>query len=208
MDTRLFESAWTGNVDDFHMLLRENPLILHTISLYSSENPLHIASAAGHVGFVREILRLRPEYAKEVNKDGFSPLHMATANGHIEVVRELLNVDPKLCCLEGRENKTPLHFAAMKGRVDVISEMLLSCAECIEGVTVQKETALHLAIKNNQFEAIKVMVDWILEMKREDILNLKDEQGNTVLHLATWKKQRQASIFFLSSIFSIPTSLV
>ena len=24
-------------------------------------------------------------------------------------------------------------------------------------------------------------------------MNLKDEQGNTILHLATWKKQRQAS---------------
>ncbi|XVF49455.1 hypothetical protein PTKIN_Ptkin04bG0014000 [Pterospermum kingtungense] len=194
MDTRLFESAWTGNVDEFHELLRENPLILHTISPYSSENPLHIASAAGHVRFVREILRLRPEYAKEVNTDGLCPLHMAAANDHIDVVKELLNVDRNLCCLQGREKKTPFHFAAMKGRVDVISEMLMSCAECIEGVTVQKETALHLAIKNSQFEAIQVMVDWIVEMKKEEILNLKDEQGNTVLHLATWKKQRPAKL--------------
>ncbi|XVE56456.1 hypothetical protein DITRI_Ditri04bG0011300 [Diplodiscus trichospermus] len=199
MESRLFQSAWTGNVDDFHKLITENPLILHTISLYSSENPLHIAAAAGHTGFVREVLRLRPEFAKEVNKDGFSPLHMAAANGHIEVVRELLNVDKELCCLEGRENKNPLHFAAMKGKVEVISEMLLSRAECIEGVTVQRETALHLAIKNSQFEAIKVMVEWIVEMKKEDILNLKDEQGNTVLHLATWKKQRQVIELLLGS---------
>ncbi|XP_021286659.1 ankyrin repeat-containing protein BDA1 [Herrania umbratica] len=193
MDIRLFESAQTGNVMDLHQLLRENPLILHTISLYSCENPLHVASAAGHVGFVREILGQRPQYAKEVNKDGFSPLHIAAANGHIEVVRELLSVDRKLCCLEGREKKTPLHLAAMIGRVDVITEMLLSCAECIEGVTVQGETALHLATKNSQFEAVKLMVDWIIEMKKEGVLNLKDEQGNTVLHLATWKKQRQAN---------------
>ncbi|XWS60155.1 hypothetical protein CRYUN_Cryun07bG0010800 [Craigia yunnanensis] len=124
MDTRLFESAWTGNVDDFHKLLRENPLILYTISLYSSKNPLHIASTAWHIGFVREILRLRPEYAKEVNKDGLSPLHMAAVNGHIEVLGELLNVDRKLCCLERRDNKTPLHFVAMKGRVDVIELVL------------------------------------------------------------------------------------
>ncbi|XVF08543.1 hypothetical protein REPUB_Repub07fG0012300 [Reevesia pubescens] len=183
MDTRLFDSAWTGNIDDFHKLLRENPLILHTISLYSNENPLHIASAAGHVGYVQEILRLRPGYAKEVNTDGFSPLHMAAANGHIEVVRELLNFDRKLCCLEGREKKTPLHLAASKGRVDVITERLLSCASCIEGVTVQRETALHLAIKSSQFEAITIMVDWIIEMKKEHILNLEDEQGNTVIEL-------------------------
>lgn len=57
-------------------------------------------------------------------------------------------------------------------------------AECIEGVTVKRETGLHLAIKNSQFEAIKVMVEWILEMEKDDILNLKDELGNTILHLA------------------------
>ncbi|KAK8530810.1 hypothetical protein V6N13_030749 [Hibiscus sabdariffa] len=162
MDSRLSESASTGNIDALHKLLRENPLILHTISLCSDENPLHIASGEGHVGFVREILRSRPQYAKEVNKDGFSPLHMAAANGHIEIVRELMNVDPKLCSVEGREKKTPFHFAAMKGRVDVIHEMLGRYGECLESVTVQKETALHLAIKNSQFEAIKVMVDWIV----------------------------------------------
>ncbi|KAK8587519.1 hypothetical protein V6N13_086502 [Hibiscus sabdariffa] len=193
MDTKLFESAWTGNVDDLNMLLRETPLVLHTISVDSGENPLHIASAAGHTSYVREILRLRPEYAKELNKDGFSPLHMAAANGHVEVVRELLNVDRKLGCIEGRDNKTPLHFAAMKGRVDVIGEMFSCCAECIEGVTVQKETCLHLTVMNIQFGAIKVMVQWILERQKEDLLNLKDEQGNTILHLATWKKQRHAS---------------
>ncbi|XP_039011102.1 ankyrin repeat-containing protein BDA1-like isoform X2 [Hibiscus syriacus] len=199
MDSRLFESALTGNIDDLHKLLRENPLMLHTISLYTNQNPLHIASAEGHVGFVTEILKLKPEYAKEVNKDGFSPLHMAAANGHIEIVRELMNIDPKLCSVAGREKKTPFHFAAMKGRVDVINEMLGRYAECIEGVTVQKETALHLAIKNNQFEAIKVMVAWIVRMKKEDILNLKDEQGNTLLHLATWKKQRQVIELVLGS---------
>ncbi|KAK9040134.1 hypothetical protein V6N11_015311 [Hibiscus sabdariffa] len=166
-------------------------------SVLKSENPLHVASAAGHTaGYVREILRLRPEYAKELNKDGFSPLHTAAANGHIEVVRELLNVDKKLGFVEGRDNKTPLHFAAMEGRVDVIGEMLSCCAECIEGVTVQKETGLHLAIMNSQFGAIKVMVQWILERQKEELLNLKDEQGNTILHLVTWKKQRQASIFY------------
>ncbi|MBA0578289.1 hypothetical protein Gorai_020580, partial [Gossypium raimondii] len=32
--------------------------------VYSNENPLHIASVQGHVDFIREVLRLKPEYAK------------------------------------------------------------------------------------------------------------------------------------------------
>jgi hypothetical protein len=49
--------------------------------------------------------------------------------------------------------------------------MLSSCPDCIEDLTVQKETALHLAIKNNQFEAVKALVDWIRELNKEDTIN-------------------------------------
>ncbi|KDO57717.1 hypothetical protein CISIN_1g046832mg, partial [Citrus sinensis] len=154
-------------------------------------NPLHVASAYGHVDFVKEIINVRPDLAHEVNQDGFSPMHIASSIGHTGVVRELLKVEQKLCHQQGPEKNTPLHCAAIKGKVHVLSEMLSACPECIEDVTIQHDTALHLAIKNNQFEAITVLVNWIRGMKREEIFNMKDEQGNTVLHLATRKKQRK-----------------
>ena len=193
MDRRLLDAAQAGNVEDLHQLLRENPLILHTTALASAENPLHISSISGHVDFVKELIRLKPDFIKELNQDGFSPIHMAAANGHQEVVMELLKFDWKLCHLEGRDEKTPLHCAAMKGKVDVVRVILSACKECIEDVTVQKEIALHLAVKNSQYEAVRVLVEKVREMRREDVLNMKDEHGNTILHLATWRKQRQAS---------------
>ena len=79
------------------------------------------------------------------------------------------------------------------GRVDVVSEMLSAYGECAGVVTVQRETVLHLAVKNNQFEVVRVLVDWIRDVKKENILNMKDKQGITVLHLATWKRECQAS---------------
>ena len=48
----------------------------------------------------------------------------------------------------------------------MISVMLFICSGCIDVVTIYKETALHLAVKNNQAEATKVIVDWA-----------RDEQG-------------------------------
>lgn len=106
---------------------------------------------------------------------------------------ELMKFDQKLCHLRGPERKTPLHFAAIKGRVDVVSEMLSAYGECAEDVTVQREIVLHLAVKNNQFEVVRALVDWIRDVKKENILNMKDKQGNTALHLATWKRECQAS---------------
>ncbi|MBA0674107.1 hypothetical protein Goari_015719 [Gossypium aridum] len=72
---------------------------------------------------------------------------MAAANGHIEVVKELMNVDPELWSgVEGKGNKTPFHFATMKGRINVINEMLSRYEGCIRCATVQRESALQLAV--------------------------------------------------------------
>lgn len=194
MDARLLEASQAGNTQTLHRLLAEEPLMLHKTALLSSENPLHIASVSGHVEFVKEILRLKPEFAKQLNQDGFCPVHMASANGYLEMVREFLTVDRRLCQIEGRNKWTPLHFAASRGRSDIVWEMLLACPESVEDVTAPNETALHLAVKNSQFETVDLVLRWIREVKKEELLNARDELGNSVLHLATWRKHRQASI--------------
>ena len=200
MDTRLFEAAQTGDIDYLQQLLAENPFILNNTQL-SAENPLNIAAAMGHVDFVKEIIRLKPVFSREVNQEGFSPMHIAADNGQVEIVKELMKVDIKLCRLEGRQKMTPFHHAAIRGRAEVIGLMLSGCPDCIEDETERRENALHLAVRNNRFEAIKKLVDWIREMNKEYLLNMKDEEGNTVLHLASWKKQRRvinsSPVFFL-----------
>ncbi|CAK7336916.1 unnamed protein product [Dovyalis caffra] len=207
MDGRLFEAARNGDVDYLQQLLAENPFSLDNTSLLFSENPLHIASNEGHLDFVKEILKLKPEFAKEINQDGFSPMHMAAAKGHVAIVMELMKVDHNLCRLKGIEERTPLHYATIKDRVEVIVAMLLGCPDCIELATVRSDTALHLAIKNNLLEATQILVDQIQEMNKEDVLNMKDQQGNTVLHLATWKKQYQVIELLLGTRNTSPGSL-
>ncbi|KAK9095041.1 hypothetical protein Scep_026510 [Stephania cephalantha] len=57
----------------------------------------HITVLAGKPEFAKEILRLKPGFASELNIDGFNPIHMATANGQVElVIKELLKVDSSL----------------------------------------------------------------------------------------------------------------
>lgn len=193
MDERLIEASRSGGVQLLHQLLAENPLILHSVALASGENPLHIAALAGHVEFVKEILRLKPAFAKEINQDCFSPMHIASANGYLEIVKELLQVDPRLSQLKGRDQWTALHYAASGGRIDIIKEIVSACTESVEDVTEQGETVFHVAVKNNRFEAIDAMVELVRERNKLYILNMKDNNGNSVLHLATWKKQHQAS---------------
>ncbi|XP_021714545.1 ankyrin repeat-containing protein BDA1-like [Chenopodium quinoa] len=189
---RLFHAAQTGDIEELHQLLARNPLILHQVPLICAQNPLHFASAAGHLDFAEKILEMKPEFARQVNAEGYSPMHLASGCGHIQIAREMIRIDSNICRLEGKEGTTPLHLAVLGGRVDLIIEMLANCEGCIEDVTVQKDTALHLAVKSFQLESLQVLLDWTRQMDKEEILNRKDEHGNTILHLAIWKKQRKA----------------
>ncbi|KAH0766148.1 hypothetical protein KY285_002019 [Solanum tuberosum] len=190
MDRRLREAAQKGDVHHLQSLIKEVPFLLSTVSLAgSNETPLHIACLSLHLEFAKEIIRLRPEFARELNQDGFSPLHIASANGDIEIVKELLKVDRNLCLLKGKNRRIPLHYAVIKGRKHVIKELLVASPNSAAEVTARGETCLHLAVKNHQFEAFKLLLENLKEFNKYGLLNNKDIQGNTVLHLATSTKQ-------------------
>ncbi|KAA8515829.1 hypothetical protein F0562_018560 [Nyssa sinensis] len=97
----------------------------------------------------------------------------------------------------GRERRLPLHYAAIKGRIHVIKELLSASADSGEEATSQGETALHLAVKNNQLEVLRVLVEHLKQFNKEYILNNKDEHGNTILHLAISTKQHEVVGFLL-----------
>ncbi|KAG5627103.1 hypothetical protein H5410_012321 [Solanum commersonii] len=189
MDRRLREAAQKGDVHHLQSLIKEDTLLLMGVSLAGCETPLHISCLSGHLEFSKEIIHLMPEFARELNQDGFSPLHIASANGDIEIVKELLNVDYNLCLLKGKDRRISLHYAVIKGREHVMKELLVASPDSAEEVTARGETCLHLAVKNHQFEGFKLLLDNLKEFNMYDLLNKKDIQGNTVLHLAVSTKQ-------------------
>ncbi|KAK7280344.1 hypothetical protein RJT34_25407 [Clitoria ternatea] len=194
MNPKLLEAAATGNVDDLHRLIREDMFLLDNVSSVGAETPLHIASRRGHLSFVQEMLKLKKEFASEHNQDGFTPLHLASANNHLQIVHELLKFDDKLCTIPGKEQRLPLHCAVVKGRIDVMKELLSAHPDTIESKTATRETLLHLAVKNTQFDALKLLVEHAKVLKKEHVLNEKDNQGNTILHLAASRKQCEERI--------------
>ncbi|KAF3336638.1 Ankyrin repeat-containing protein [Carex littledalei] len=92
--TRLEEAAKTGDVNLLKELLKNDNLLLEKVIGATSvrDNPLHISAMLGHADFVREVLYLKPELAKELNGEGLSPLHLAAAHDHVTVMKELLKV--------------------------------------------------------------------------------------------------------------------
>ncbi|KAL3739003.1 hypothetical protein ACJRO7_020404 [Eucalyptus globulus] len=201
MDPRLLKAAQTGDVGLLNDLIRSNRLILEEAALQGAgHTPLHVACVAGHLDFIRELLKLMPELTENVNADGFSPLHIAAARGDVETVREILRAGgpQDLCLVKGRERRIPLHCAAANGKVGIMKELLSASPESVEETTAREETALHLSVKNNRFEALVVLVEHLKQHNNEQVINWKDKNGDTILHLAAAAKNFEVIDFVLS----------
>ncbi|KAK1265057.1 hypothetical protein QJS04_geneDACA015644 [Acorus gramineus] len=201
MDQRLSEAARTGDREALLELLREDPLLLDratTMDDCASDTPLHVSAMVGHVDFVRELLRLKPSLARARDRHGFGPLHLASAAGHAHVVTELLAVDGGSCDLKDRYGRTAVHWAAIKGRVRVLDTLMSVRPDLGLTVTAFGETVMHLAVKGGHYEAVKYLL--ATRGGRERFLKAKDDDGNTVLHLAVARKQYQVGHWTWSPI--------
>ena len=209
---RLNQAALGGYINDFYNLIKDDVKILeHIDELPFVETPLHkVASATEtHIPFAREMLRLKPSFVRKLNPDGLSPIHVALLNGKTQVVHWLLKVDGDLVRVKGREGMTPLHdAAATEDHLDLLVKFLKVCPDSIEDVTIRNETALHVAVKCKMLEAFKHLVEWLRQNKskktmlwKRKILNWKDEEGNTVLHVAVSTNQPKASSLLFSIIY-------
>ncbi|KAF8028561.1 hypothetical protein BT93_E1250 [Corymbia citriodora subsp. variegata] len=198
MERRLLEAARKGNIDEMNDLIGSNVLVLEEMVVEGAgHTPLHVACVAGHLDFVRELLKLMPKFAEKVNTDGFSPLHIAAARGDVEIAEELLKVGTHLCSVKGRERRIPLHYAVVNGEVNVMKVLLSASPESLEETTAREETALHLAVKNNRFDVVVVLVEHLKQHKKEEVINWKDNKGNTILHLAAAGKNFEVVDFML-----------
>ncbi|XP_024924989.2 ankyrin repeat-containing protein BDA1-like [Ziziphus jujuba] len=192
----LFEASQRGCISTLNTLVERDPLILDKLSLTSlTETPLHISALLGHLAFTQILLTLRPKLATELDIFKRTPLHLAAAKGYKEIVQELLRVNHHLCNLRDQDGRAPLHYAVMKGRVGAVESLICGCPESILMPVDGEETVLHLCVKYNQLECLKLLVQ--SQSDNSEFLNQKDEvAGNTILHLAAMFKQIETVRFF------------
>ncbi|XP_057959769.1 ankyrin repeat-containing protein At5g02620-like [Malania oleifera] len=227
METPLHEACREGRVEIAQLLLEINPWLVDRVSCDDKSSlflaceagrlavvvhllmnypwllmlesdrlttSLHAAASVGHTDIVKELLLVRPDFATKKDCHGCSPLHVACSKGHLEITRELLGMDPDLSSLQDNGGRTPLHCAAIKGRVNIIDEILSMSLESAEMTTKRGETVLHLGVKNNQYEAVKYLME---TLDITNLINLPDNDGNTILHLATAGKLNTMVFYIL-----------
>ncbi|MBA0629781.1 hypothetical protein Godav_024285 [Gossypium davidsonii] len=138
-----------------------------------------------------EMMSLKPSFASKLNKQGLTPLHLAVTKGHTSMVLRFLEINKDLARVKGKNGKTPLHIITEVGNHNGLLERFLEiCPQSIRDVTIENCNALHTAVENDRLDVLRVLLQTLRKTDcYREVVNQKDEDGNTALHLAAFHNQ-------------------
>ena len=160
---------------------------------------LYKASLSGCTTTLEVLMDRNPRLLNKISLYSWNetPLHIAAAS-HIEITQALLQANDDACLIPDQDGMLPLHHAARKGRVEVVRALISARPDSItQAVLHGGDTILHLCVKDNRLEVLKMFVRYVSD--KGEFLNFKDQDGNTILHLAVELKQIEVcySLFLL-----------
>lgn len=117
--------------------------------------PLHLASMHNHLSVV-EILITQDVNLASKNGLNETALLVSTKRGYFDIARALINKFESLS--SERDEMESLHYAAQKGAHETV-ELLLRKGTSLDYYNAQNENCLDVAIRCNQREVIKVLLN-------------------------------------------------
>lgn len=176
---------------------------------------VHATARGGNVEMLRDFLRDGCDILSYRDAQGSTALHSASGRGQVEVVKYLTSSFDIMNSVDNRGN-TALNVAAYLGHLPVI-EILISASPSSTSITNNYgDTFLHLAVAgfrtptfrrlDRQIELVKQLVSGKL-VNLEDIINVKNKDGRTVLHMAVIENIQYDIVELLMSVPCINLNL-
>ncbi|KAI3385789.1 hypothetical protein SNEBB_004155 [Seison nebaliae] len=182
--TSLMSAAEIGHVNSLELLCKApaDPNILNKHSETALFYTLSLTHRINDDDRHLKCAELLIEYGGNVNcvnSDGISLFNVACglAKENASIILLLLNKGANVHNINPKTKKTSLHLACVNGPADVVNGILLKGGDK-EAKDVRNYRPLHDAVKNGNFEAVKVLASHRVEF------DIYDKKGNTPLHLA------------------------
>lgn len=153
---------------------------------------VHAAARGGNVGMLIELLGGCLDVLAYRDAHGSTVLHAAAGRGQVEVVKELVT---SFNIIHSRDNQgnTSLHVAAFRGHLSVVDALLRASSSSASLTNNAGDTFLHMAVAgfrspgfrrlDRQMELMKQLVCGSI-INIQSIVNMRNSDGKTVLHLA------------------------
>ena len=137
------------------------------------QTPLHIAAMSGHV----DIIRLLIENGAQHHMDllGKSPIHEAVLNGKLQALKYFIEEDHQSIFIHTHDRLNLLHYAVMTSSVDLV-EYLIEHDVDINGLTRDFDTPLHMAVRHQNTDAIKLLLHHFAFMDIRNKFKLTPEE--------------------------------
>ncbi|XAR57598.1 hypothetical protein NMG60_11025792 [Bertholletia excelsa] len=165
-DCQEFEKDIGSAIGDKEELMRMNK--------NTEDTPMHLAASNRHVEVMKMLAGEDPGYSYSGNRAGESPSES----------NSILKRDKMAAYLTNKDGKTALHIAAGRGHTAAMKELVSHCPDCSDQTDARGRNILHIAVESNEKEAGKCILQ---DPPFGSLVNAKDEDGNTPLHLLTAK---------------------
>lgn len=157
-----------------------------------SYTSLHLACSQQRLTHMNELIALGADIHARMPGDGLTPLHIVARNGFMRGTQCLLTQGADIEMASTSEGKTALHFAAENGHIPVIGTLVDAGAD-VEAVDLEGTTAVLLALRNGQSNAMKYLLRHgayaPLDTQSNAVLQIFDRNKTTALHIAAFYGQ-------------------
>lgn len=134
----LYKAAMSGDWVTAEGILDKYPEEFESTINAQGETALHIATAANHAEFVKQMVNKIPEEKKhylaikasnENNGQGNTAFFYAAVSGNVEVAQIMLKKNNSLAMIRGKKNALPIHVAALVGNKEMVHFLYKKCKE-------------------------------------------------------------------------------
>ncbi|XP_048137960.1 protein ACCELERATED CELL DEATH 6-like [Rhodamnia argentea] len=180
----LYLAVENCNWEILHLLLEESARDEAYAVKIQGMSPVLAAIEERQSGKLEEIIDRLPKLLHVRGEDGETPLHSAVSVGDEDAMVVLLRKCPDLALQTDKNSSYPIHIACQASSYYAVHE-LIECTwpNLAEIKNNRGQNILHVAAKAGNNRAVRCKLEECGEERIKKLVNSKDDDGNTPLHL-------------------------